>query len=96
MQQYQGGNFITGPAIADLENVATGGHNTGRRMVGIRGYGYPSGDDFQSRPVMGQSEGLNEALTSSKVPATDLYHGEHFALTYRRITSYNNHLLFLA
>tara|TARA_R110001592_G_scaffold113864_3_gene313171 strand:- start:8561 stop:9916 length:1356 start_codon:yes stop_codon:yes gene_type:complete len=72
LQQYQGGNFITGPAIADLDNVATGGHNTGRRMVGIRGYGYPSGDDFQSRPVMGQQEGLNEGLTSSKVPANRL------------------------
>lgn len=72
LQQYQGGNFVTGPAIADLDNVATGGDNTGRRMVGIRGYGYPSADDFQSRPVMGQQEGLNEGLTSSKVPANRL------------------------
>lgn len=72
LQQYQGGNFVSGPAIADLENVATGDSNEGRKMVGIRGYGYPSGDDFQSRPVMGQQEGLNEGLTSSKVPANRL------------------------
>jgi len=78
LQQYQGGNFITGPAIADLENVATGGHNSGRKMVGIRGYGYPSGDDFQSRPVMGQQEGLNEGLTSSKVPANRLVPFRYF------------------
>lgn len=78
LQQYQGGNFITGPAIADLDNVSTGGHNSGRRMVGIRGYGYPSGDDFQSRPVMGQQEGLNEGLTSSKVPANRLVPFRYF------------------
>jgi hypothetical protein len=72
LQQYQGGNFVTSPAIADLGNVATGDSNSGRKMVGIRGYGYPSSDDFQSRPVMGQQEGLNEGLTSSKVPANRL------------------------
>lgn len=78
LQQYQGGNFVTSPAIADLANVATGGHNSGRKMVGIRGYGYPSSDDFQSRPVMGQQEGLNEGLTSSKVPANRLVPFRYF------------------
>ena len=66
LEHFQSGYFLTSPYMADLDNAVTT-HSTDA-LVGVRGFGAPSGDIFQARPAGETKEGATEAVVHSRIP----------------------------
>lgn len=66
LEHFQSGYFLTSPYMADLDNAVTT-HST-NALIGVRGFGAPSGDIFQARPAGETKEGATEAIVHSRIP----------------------------
>jgi len=66
LEHFQSGYFLTTPYMADLDEAVTT-HSTDA-LVGVRGFGAPSGDIFQARPAGETKEGATEAIVHSRIP----------------------------
>lgn len=58
--------------MADLDRAVT--THSADALVGVRGFGAPSGDIFQARPGGRTREGATEAIVHSRIPLNGLYH----------------------
>lgn len=65
LEHFQSGYFLTTPYVADLDNAVTT-HSTDA-LIGVRGFGAPSGDVFQARPAGEAKEGATEAVVHSRI-----------------------------
>lgn len=66
LEHFQGGYFLTTPYADDLDRSVTT-HSTDA-LIGVRGFGAPSGDIFQARPAGMTKEGATEAIVHSRIP----------------------------
>ena len=66
LEHFQSGYFLTSPYVADLDNAVT--THSADALVGVRGFGAPSGDIFQARPGGRTIEGATEAIVHSRIP----------------------------
>lgn len=66
LEHFQSGYFLTSPYMADLDRAITT-HDT-NALIGVRGFGAPSGDIFQARPAGETKEGATEAIVHSRIP----------------------------
>lgn len=66
LEHFQSGYFLTTPYVADLDRAVTT-HDTDA-LIGVRGFGAPSGDVFQARPAGEAKEGATEAVVHSRIP----------------------------
>ena len=66
LEHFQSGYFLTSPYMADLNEAVTT-HSTDA-LIGVRGFGAPSGDIFQARPAGETKEGASEAIVHSRIP----------------------------
>ena len=65
LEHFQSGYFLTTPYVADLDRAVTT-HDTDA-LIGVRGFGAPSGDIFQARPAGEAKEGATEAVVHSRI-----------------------------
>jgi hypothetical protein len=65
LEHFQSGYFLTTPYVADLDRAVTT-HDT-NALIGVRGFGIPSGDVFQARPAGEAKEGATEAVVHSRI-----------------------------
>ena len=65
LEHFQSGYFLTTPYVADLDRSVTT-HDTDA-LIGVRGFGAPSGDIFQARPAGEAKEGATEAVVHSRI-----------------------------
>ncbi len=65
LEHFQSGYFLTTPYVADLDRSVTV-HDTDA-LIGVRGFGAPSGDVFQARPAGEAKEGATEAVVHSRI-----------------------------
>tara|TARA_R100000406_G_scaffold26343_2_gene16916 strand:- start:2455 stop:4089 length:1635 start_codon:yes stop_codon:yes gene_type:complete len=65
LEHFQSGYFLTTPYVADLDRAVTT-HDT-NALIGVRGFGAPSGDIFQARPAGEAKEGATEAIVHSRI-----------------------------
>ena len=65
LEHFQSGYFLTTPYVADLDRAVTT-HDTDA-LIGVRGFGAPSGDVFQARPAGEAKEGATEAVVHSRI-----------------------------
>lgn len=65
LEHFQSGYFLTTPYMADLDRAVTT-HDTDA-LIGVRGFGAPSGDVFQARPAGEAKEGATEAVVHSRI-----------------------------
>ena len=66
LEHFQGGYFLTTPYVDDLDRSVT--THSADALVGVRGFGAPSGDIFQARPAGRTKEGATEAIVHSRIP----------------------------
>jgi len=66
LEDFQSGYFLTTPYVADLDRAVT--THSANALVGVRGFGAPSGDKFQARPGGRTTEGATEAIVHSRIP----------------------------
>lgn len=66
LEDFQSGYFLTTPYVADLDRAVT--THSADALVGVRGFGAPSGDIFQARPGGRTREGATEAIVHSRIP----------------------------
>ena len=66
LEHFQSGYFLTSPYMADINEAVTT-HSTDA-LIGVRGFGAPSGDIFQARPAGETKEGASEAIVHSRIP----------------------------
>ncbi len=66
LEHFQSGYFLTTPYVDDLDRSVT--THSSDALVGVRGFGAPSGDIFQARPGGRTREGATEAVVHSRIP----------------------------
>tara|TARA_R100000655_G_scaffold31884_2_gene63621 strand:+ start:169 stop:1785 length:1617 start_codon:yes stop_codon:yes gene_type:complete len=68
LEEFQSGYFLTSPYVADIDRAVTTGLSGANALIGVRGFGAPSGDVFQARPAGETKEGATEAVVHSRIP----------------------------
>tara|TARA_S200002703_G_scaffold151470_2_gene150943 strand:+ start:7622 stop:9292 length:1671 start_codon:yes stop_codon:yes gene_type:complete len=76
LEHFQSGYFLTTPYADDLDRSVT--THSSNALVGVRGFGTPSGDIFQARPAGMTKEGATEAIVHSRIPPERLVPFRYF------------------